>query len=184
MGIFFGVVAEDAIDSSGLEEDVGFKFEGSLCGCRVGGDEGASGACAEENDPAFFEVASSAAADVGFGDTLHAYGGHEPGVATEGFECILECEAVHDGGKHPHVVGSRLVDVRVPGGELCAPEYIAAAHDDGNLRSGFGGTAGLFRQVNDGVHGDAAFTGLAETFSRDLEDDASWTLIVIRLGLT
>src|SRR5476651_283862 len=50
VGVLFGIVAEDAVDASGLQQDLGLKFQRSLGGSRVGGDEGAAGAASNDDD--------------------------------------------------------------------------------------------------------------------------------------
>src|SRR5207302_3534658 len=72
----FGVGGVDSVDGGGFEEDVGFDLHGAEAGGGVGGEEGVTGACGEDDDAAFFEVAHGAAADVGFGDLVHLNGGH------------------------------------------------------------------------------------------------------------
>ena len=133
--VFFGVGGEDAVDARGLHEDVGFELHRFLGGGRVGGDERRAGAAGEDHDAAFFEVAACAAADVRLGDAVHANGRHQPRLAAERFERVLQREAVDHRGEHAHVVGRGFLDAGVAGGELGAAEDVAAADDDGDLNA-------------------------------------------------
>ena len=56
------------------------------------------------------EVREGPAADERLGDLVHADRGHEPGLAAEPFEGVLQGQAVDHGGGHAHVVGRRLLD--------------------------------------------------------------------------
>src|SRR5205823_4156125 len=101
----FGVGGVDSVDGGGFEEDVGFDLHGAEAGGGVGGEEGVTGACGEDDDAAFFEVAHGAAADVGFGDLVHLNGGHDATVEAELFDGVLEGYGVDYCGEHAHVVG-------------------------------------------------------------------------------
>ena len=128
-----GIGGIDAVDFCGFEDDFGVDFAGTECGGGVGGDEGAAGAGGEDHDAAFFEMSEAASADEGFGDAFHADGALEASLDTGAFECVLEGEAVDDGGEHSHVVGGGGNDALADFGKLPAAKNIAAAADDGEL---------------------------------------------------
>ena len=106
-----------------------------LGGGRVGGDERRAGAAGQDHDAAFFQVPPGAAADERLGDAVHADGRHQPRLAVERFERVLQREAVDHRGQHAHVVGGGFLDAGVAGRELGAAEDVAAADDDGDLHA-------------------------------------------------
>ena len=135
MRVLLRVVAVDAVDARGLEQDVGLQLQGPLGGGGVGGDERAAGAGGQDDDPALLQVAASAAADVRLGHAVHADGGQQPRLAAQRLQRVLQGQAVDHRGQHAHVVGGGLLDAGVAGGELGAAEDVAAADDDGDLHA-------------------------------------------------
>ena len=121
----------------------------------------------------FLQVAAGAAADVRLGHAVGADGGHQPGVAAERLQRVLQGQAVDHRGQHAHVMGRGLVDARVAGGELGPAEDVAAADDDGDLHAVLGGVVGLPGDVQHGVHGDAALAGMHETLAGNLQHHAA-----------
>src|SRR6478672_9180225 len=57
----------DAVDLGSLEHDVDTHLAAAQCGCGIGGEERVSGACSEDDDLVFFQIAQSLAADVRLG---------------------------------------------------------------------------------------------------------------------
>lgn len=158
------VCGVDAVDFGGLEEDFTVEFGGSERGAGVGGEEGVAGACGEDNDAAFLEVAYGAASDEGFGYGSDVQGGHDSGIDADGVEFFFEGYGVHDGAEHAHVVCGGLLDV-ARFGELGAADDVPPANDDGDLGSSLG--CGL-DFIGDGVEffcGDPEASGGAEGFS-------------------
>ena len=172
VGILFGIVAEDAVHAGGLQEDFGLQFQCPLGGGRVGGDERAAGAAGQDDDPALLQVAPCPAADVRLGHAVGADGRHQPGVAAQRLQGVLQGQAVDHRGQHAHVMGRGLVDARVAGGELRPAEDVAAADDDGDLHPVLGGVVRLPGDVQHGVHGDAALARMHESLAGNLQHHA------------
>ena len=177
VGSFSGSAREDAVDARGLHEDVGFDLHRFLGGGRVGGDERCAGAAGQDHDAAFFQVAPRAAADERLGDAVHAEGRHQPRLAVERFERVLQREAVDHRGQHAHVVGGRFLDAGVAGGELGAAEDIAAADHDGDLDAELGRSLDLRGDIDDFLHADAALAGRGKAFAGEFQEDA-----IVRAG--
>ena len=95
----------------------------------------------------FSRCRRGAAADVRLGDAVHADGRHQPRLAAERFERVLQGQAVDDRGQHAHVVGRGFLDAGVAGGELGPAEDVAAADDDGDLHAALRRLADLLGDV-------------------------------------
>ena len=87
----------------------------------------------------FLQVPAGPAADVRLGHAVGADGRHQPRVAAQRLQGVLQGQAVDHRGQHAHVVGRGLVDAGIAGGELRAAEDVAAADDDGDLHPVLGG---------------------------------------------
>src|SRR6185369_5506539 len=74
VGVFLRVGRVNAVDLGALEDYLGADLHGAQAGGRVGREVGIAGACAENHDAPFFQVADGAAADVGFCNLLHGDG--------------------------------------------------------------------------------------------------------------
>ena len=147
-GILLWVGGIDAVDLGGLKEDVGTDFVGAEGGGGVGAEIGVSGAGAEDEDAALFEVAHGAALDEGLGDLLHGDGGLDAGGNADLLKGILDGEGVDDGGQHAHVVAGSACDA-----ELFADlpaEDVPAAEDDGHFDAHVGDGLDAFRHEHDG----------------------------------
>ena len=70
-------------------------------------------------------------------------------------------------------MGRGFVDAGIARGELGAAEDISASHDDGNLHAVFGGLESLLGDVQNGVHGNAAFARMRESFTGNFQHDAT-----------
>jgi hypothetical protein len=75
----------------------------------VGGEVGVAGAGGEDDDAPLLEVPHGAAPDEGLGDLGHLDAAHDPGLAPELLEGVLQGEGVDGGGQHAHVVGAGAV---------------------------------------------------------------------------
>ncbi len=113
VGVLFGVVAKTPSTRVAFKQDVGLEFQRPLGRGRVGGDEGAAGAAGEDDDPLLFQVPAGPAADIRLGHAVGADGGHQPGVAAQRLQGVLQGQAVDHRGQHAHVMGRGLVDARV-----------------------------------------------------------------------
>ena len=69
-----------------------------------------------------------AAANVRFGNLMHADGGLDPGRLTHVFQCVLESERVDDGAEHSHVIGRDPIHTPFARG-IPADDVAAADHD-------------------------------------------------------
>ena len=99
----------------------------------------APGAAAEDNDTALFEVTNGLERNVRFGDLSHGDGGLHSGGLAFLFQEILQCQAIHHGAKHAHVVAAGAVDASLlqfrPTEEVTAADhdrYLHALLDSGN----------------------------------------------------
>src|SRR5215475_14021214 len=73
-GDALGIGVVNAVDASGLEDDVGLDFHGAESGGGVRGEIRIAGAGSEDHDAAFFKVTHGAAADEGLGNFVHGDG--------------------------------------------------------------------------------------------------------------
>ena len=100
---------------------------------------------------------------------------HQPRIAAQRFQGVLQGQAVHHRGQHAHVMGRGLVNAGVAGGELGPAEDIAAADDQCQLDAVLGRLAGLPGDVDHGVHGDAPLAGMREALAGDLQHNPAET---------
>ena len=98
------------------------------------------------------QVADRPPADVRLAHAVHRHGRHDPGFDVQGFQGVLQGEAVEDGGQHAHRVGRGRFDRLQPGRELGPAEDVPAADDHGQLDAGLhdplelaGDVEGFFR---------------------------------------
>src|SRR5699024_9775489 len=138
-------------------------------GAGVGGEEGVAGTGGEDGDPALFQVADGAAADVVLAHVVDFQGAHDPDVAAELFQGGLHGQGVDDGGQHAHVVAGD--PVHAVGGQAGAAEDVAAADDQGDLGAGLLGFHDLAGKAADDLGVDAvvliSHEGLAGKFEQD-----------------
>ena len=81
----------------------------------------------------------------------------QPRLAVETFESVLQGQAVHDGGEHPHVVGRGFLDDLAAGAELAHAEDVAGADDDGQLHAALTMRWACWAMLECLVDADAAF---------------------------
>lgn len=168
--VLFGIVAVDAIDFGGLHDDLAVEFPGAKGGGGIGGDKGVTRAAGEDDDAAFFEVPLAASADVGFADGFHSDGAEQSCLAAKLFERFLECQAVHDGREHTHVMGGGFFDDIAATGKLGAPENIAAAYDDSQLHALQGDSFELLGERHGLIDADATFAiGVLKALATEFE---------------
>ncbi len=170
-GVFLGVGGVDAIDFGCFENDFSSDFARAERSGGIGGKEGVSGACDEDDDAALFEVAHGFPADEGFGHALDGNSGLDAGGDAESLQLALQGHAVDDGCEHSHVVRGGSLHAFVTRGEA-APD-VAAADDHGCFDAHVMNFLNLAGDSGDDSGGDA-FGGSAvfEGFSTDLENDA------------
>lgn len=167
-----GIGGVDAVHFGGFEEDLAVQFGRAERCAGVGCEEGVAGSGGEDDDASFFEVTDGSAPDEGLGDGADVQSGHDTGVDADGVEFFFECDGVHDGAEHAHVVGGGLLDVAGLG-ELGAADDIAPADDDGDLGACL---CGGFDFVGDGAEflgGDPESAFGAECFAGEFEEDAA-----------
>ncbi len=119
--------------------------------------------------PLFLQMADGPAANEGLRDRLHADGRHEPGLAIETFQCILQGQAVENGRQHAHVMSGAFLDDGAAGGELSPAQNIAAADHDGKLHAAIKHPLGLLGNIDGFVNGYAALAGRTESLPRQLQ---------------
>ncbi|SIA60957.1 Uncharacterised protein [Mycobacteroides abscessus subsp. abscessus] len=107
---------------------------------------------------------------VGFGNLSHRDGRLHTGRDTGLVDKVLECERVHDGAKHAHVVSARTL--KTLASKLCTTEEVATTDDDRNLDTFTHSRRDLLRNVADnlGVQTDRS---TPECFSGQLEQNAA-----------
>ena len=94
---------------------------------------GATDERGEDHDPPLFQVAVSAQRQVRLGNLRHVDGGLHAAVHALLLEEVLQCEAVHNGAEHAHVIAAAAVDAGLL--KFCSAEEVAAAGDDGYLNT-------------------------------------------------
>src|SRR5210317_1791307 len=129
--VFRRIRVVNSVNFGRFENNFSTDYDSTQARCRVGREKRIAGARAKNNNTPFFEMANSPAADIWLSDLLHFNGGLDPGDRPRLFQGILQRQAVHDRGQHPHVVGTCTVHPHRGCGN--SAEDIAAANDDGNL---------------------------------------------------
>ena len=71
--------------------------------------------------------------DIRLGDLPHGDGRLHTGGLAFLLEEVLQCEAVHNGAEHAHVIAAAAVDAGLL--KFCSAEEVAAAGDDGYLNT-------------------------------------------------
>ena len=130
-----------------------------------------AGAGGEEHDAPLLEVSQRAAVDEGLGDALAGERRHHAGREAGLLDRVLECEGVDDRRQHAHVVAGAAVDAELLA--RCAPEDVAAAEDDRDVRAHL--LHGLHLRGHPGHDGrvDAASgRAVEEDLAAELEQDA------------
>ena len=87
------------------------------------------------------------------------------------FERVLQCEAVHDRGEHPHEVGLRLVHALA--GTLDAAPEVAATDDDGDVDVQFlAGLAHFLRHLREDRVVETETGRFSKCLARELQHHA------------
>lgn len=133
VGKFHGIAIVNAVDLRRLAEDVRVDLHGAKSRRGVGAEVRVAGACGEDDDATFLEVANRAATDVGLSHLLDGDGGHHARRDAALFERVLEREGVDDRGEHAHAVGLRAVHSLACA--LQSAKDVAAADHDSDLHA-------------------------------------------------
>lgn len=107
----------------------------------------------ENHDFAFFQILNGFRTGVSFSDLLHRQCGLYARFDAQGFKCVFECQGVHHGRHHAHVVGSGAVHAAC----LCryAAENVTAADNDTDLHTHFHDFGNFADSLNNGIVIDA-----------------------------
>jgi hypothetical protein len=108
------------------------------------------------------------ARDIGLGDLRHGDGRLHARRCAGLLEEVLQCEGVHDGAQHAHVV--RPPPVHAPLAELGSAEEVASSDDDRDLHT-VHGRRDLLRHLAHDIRIDPQLAG-PERLSRKLEQNA------------
>lgn len=155
-GVLDGVCGVHAIDLGGFHEQFALEFGGAEGGAGVGGAEGVAGAGDENDHASFLEMAQGASADERLSDSADIDGRHHTRIDANVKEGFFEGQPVHDGGKHAHLIGDRLVNMG-GFGEARTTDEVASAHDNRDLHADekcgldFFSDSVEFRRVDAGV---------------------------------
>src|ERR1019366_2237286 len=128
IGVQLGVGGVDAVHGGRLQQDVRVDLHGAQRGGGVGGEERVARARGEDDDPALFQVADGAAADVGLGDLVDGDGRLHAAVDVQFLDRVLQRDGINHGGEHAHVVGGHAVHVDGLLGH--AAKEVPASHHD------------------------------------------------------
>ena len=115
-------------------------------------------------------MANGLAANIGFGDLLHADRRLHARVDARALEPLLQGERVHDGCEHADVIGLRTVHALGSASEPA--EDVAASHRDGELDAAVDDLRDLRGYLADDLGIDAVALLALQRLARKLEQDA------------
>src|SRR5690606_10283514 len=122
-------------------------------------------------DPALFQVADGAPADVVLADVVDLDRAHHPDLGAALFQRVLHGQRVDHGGEHAHLVAGD--PVHAAGGQPRAAEDVAAADHHADLGPGLLGLDDLAGQAVDDLGVDAVVLVAHQRLAGQLEQDAA-----------
>lgn len=170
VGIFAGIVIEDAFDLGGFDQELGVDLLGAESGGGIRGDEGVSGTSGEDHDAAGTEVFAKGLGVEARNKAGERKGGVEGAGGIVGEEEGTQGEAIHHGGEHPDGIGLGAFEPIVFA--FGTPEEVSAAYDDRDLNAL---ESEGFDLVGEGKKDLAVIRGgmpSPETFTAEFEKDA------------
>jgi hypothetical protein len=107
---------------------------------------------------------------IGLADGRHGNCGQYARINPLALQDALHGERVHDRCQDAHVIGAD--PIHALGGARHAPEDVAAADDQSDLRTGFQAANDIVGDTADGREVDAELTTTHQRLARHLEEDA------------
>jgi len=156
-----------AVNGLRHENDLGTHLKSTLSCGGVGRKIWSTKAGAENDNATFLQVSHGSPGHVGFGYLSHRDGSLHPSVKALLFAEVLQCQAIHDGAKHAHVVGPTAL--HAPLGQFSTTKVVATTDYNGDLSSARNDPCDL---TGNGVHDigiNAEFATTSESFAGQLQ---------------